>query len=59
MHQDKEDLSEIFISPSMLVDHFPYNVARALECAANSYNIPLNQGRDAIFEISRARKPKH
>ncbi|KAL3793242.1 hypothetical protein HJC23_000784 [Cyclotella cryptica] len=56
---DKEDLSEIFISPSMLVDHFPYNIARALECAARSYDIPLNQGRDAIFELSRARKPKH
>jgi hypothetical protein len=45
---DQEDFSEIFVSPSMLVDHFPHNVARALECAAKSYNIPLKEGREAI-----------
>ena len=34
-----EDLSEIYISPTMMVDHFPYNVARALDVAADSYGV--------------------
>ena len=46
---EKEDFAEIFVSPSMLVDHFPHNVARALEYAAKSYDIPLDQGRESIL----------
>jgi hypothetical protein len=45
---DREDFSGILVSPSMLVDHFPHNVARALDCAAKSYDIPLDEGREAI-----------
>lgn len=36
---DAEDLGEIYISPTMMVDHFPYNVARALECCASAYGV--------------------
>ncbi|KAL7540576.1 hypothetical protein ACHAXR_011065 [Thalassiosira sp. AJA248-18] len=36
---EAEDLSEIYISPSMMSDHFPYNVARALNVAAESYGV--------------------
>jgi len=36
---EAEDLSEIYISPTMMVDHFPYNVAHALEIAAESYGV--------------------
>lgn len=45
---EKEDFSEIYVSPSMLVDHFPHNVGRALECAAKAYDIPLDEGREGI-----------
>ena len=34
-----EDLSGILISPTMMSDHFPYNVARALDVAAESYGL--------------------
>ena len=33
---EAEDISEICISSSMMVDHFPYNVSRALQAAAES-----------------------
>jgi len=46
---ENDDLAEIFISPSMLVDHFPYNVARALVCAAKSFDVPFDEGREAII----------
>jgi len=36
---DAEDLSEIYISATMMVDHFPYNVAHALDVAAESYGV--------------------
>ena len=36
---EPEDLSEIYISPTMMVDHFPYNVAHALDAAADSYGV--------------------
>lgn len=36
---EAEDLREIIISSSMMVDHFPYNVARALEVAAESVGV--------------------
>lgn len=36
---EAEDLSEICISSSMIVDHFPYNVARALQVAAESVGV--------------------
>jgi len=36
---DAEDLSEIYISETMMFDHFPYNVAHALDVAAESYGI--------------------
>lgn len=36
---EAEVLSEIYISPTMMADHFPYNVARALDFAAESYGI--------------------
>ena len=45
---EKEDFSEIYVSPTMLVDHFPHNVARALECAAKAYDIGLDEGREGI-----------
>jgi len=36
---EAEDLSEIYISETMMDDHFPYNVARALDAAADSYGV--------------------
>jgi len=36
---EAEDLSEIRVSSSMMVDHFPYNVARALQAAAESVDV--------------------
>ena len=33
----------------MLVDHFPHNVARALVCAAKSFDVPFDEGREAII----------
>jgi len=36
---EAEDLSDICISTSMMVDHFPYNVARALRVAAESVDV--------------------
>ncbi len=36
---EAEDLSDICISTSMMVDHFPYNVSRALQVAAESVNV--------------------
>jgi hypothetical protein len=47
---EREDFGEIYISPSMLVDHFPYNVANALEVAAASYDIALDKGRIRMDE---------
>ena len=38
---EAEILSEIYISTTMLADHFPYNVARALDSAAESYGIDV------------------
>jgi hypothetical protein len=52
---EKYDFSEIVVSPSMLVDHFPHNVARALECAAKSYDIPLKEGRESIVRHLEAK----
>ena len=37
--ESAEDISGILISPTMMSDHFPYNVARALEVAAESYGV--------------------
>lgn len=34
-----EDISGLVISNTMMVDHFPYNVARALDAAADSYGV--------------------
>ena len=34
-----EDLSEICISTTMMVDHFPYNITRALQVAAESVDL--------------------
>ena len=45
---EAEDFSDIYISPTMLVDHFPYNIAHALEAAAESYNIVFDQGREMV-----------
>ena len=53
--QENADLAEIFISPSMMVDHFPHNVARALECAAKSYDISLDEGRESIMRHSEVK----
>ena len=53
--QENDDLAEIFISPSMMVDHFPHNVARALECAAKSYYISLDEGRESIMRHSEVK----
>lgn len=36
---DPKDLAEIFISPTMLVDHFPYKVEHALHVAAESFDL--------------------
>mmetsp|Transcript_4889 Transcript_4889/g.8404 ORF Transcript_4889/g.8404 Transcript_4889/m.8404 type:complete len:873 (-) Transcript_4889:63-2681(-) len=36
---EAEDLSEICISSSMMSDHFPYNVARALQVAAEAVGV--------------------
>lgn len=36
---EAEDLSDICISTSMMVDHFPYNVSRALQVAAESVDV--------------------
>mmetsp|Transcript_19659 Transcript_19659/g.42728 ORF Transcript_19659/g.42728 Transcript_19659/m.42728 type:complete len:394 (+) Transcript_19659:1628-2809(+) len=34
-----EDLSGLVISSTMMVDHFPYNIAHALDVAADSYGV--------------------
>lgn len=49
---DPSDFAEIFVSPSMMIDHFPYNIDRALEVAAKSYGIALNQGSEILEEAS-------
>mmetsp|Transcript_15200 Transcript_15200/g.29639 ORF Transcript_15200/g.29639 Transcript_15200/m.29639 type:complete len:999 (+) Transcript_15200:251-3247(+) len=43
---EAEDFSEIYISPTMMMDHFPYNVSHALEAAAASYGITSDQERE-------------
>ncbi len=43
---EAEDFSEIYISPTMMMDHFPYNVSHALEAAASSYGITSDQARE-------------
>ena len=36
---ESADLDEIRIAPTMMMDHFPYNVSRALDVAAESYGL--------------------
>lgn len=43
---EAEILSEIYISTTMLADHFPYNVSRALDSAAESYGIDVQATND-------------
>jgi len=59
---DPKDLAEIYISPTMLVDHFPYKVEHALNVAAESFDL-ADQGilrkqdqRESI--IQEAKKDK-
>ena len=47
---EAEDFSDIFISPTMMMDHFPYNIANALEAAAASYGITTDIGREELEE---------
>ena len=54
-------LSEIFISTTMLMDHLPYNIAHALNVAAESYGIvdeasDMHQGRQSERILEGAKK---
>jgi sn1-specific diacylglycerol lipase len=56
---DAKDLTEIYISPTMIGDHFPYNVERALNVAAESFGL-ADQGNlrkeDELESILREAK---
>jgi hypothetical protein len=59
---EAKDMNEIVISSSMMSDHFPYNVARALEVAAISCGVfddrideTANLNEEVVQEVEKKR----